>query len=88
MEHTFFLTIVPHETSPPPEEHAGQLMLLLTKLGKLHEFAMLLNGRMFRAKLCSRFNASDLEEAFRGMTVNVQVQEEQGECHDCQLSAA
>lgn len=88
MERMFFLTLVPHENSPPTGELMEQLRRLLSRLGTLHEFGMVLDGRLFRAKLCAKHTAGDLLAAFTGMTVNAQVQEEEGGCHDCRTMAA
>lgn len=88
MERMFFVTLVPHETGPPAHEMMQLLERFLRMLGTLHDFAMLQNGKVFRAKLCSTLSEEDLEDSFRGMLVEAQVQEQKEECHDCQTMAA
>lgn len=88
MERMFFVTLVPHETGPPAHEMMQHLERFLRMLGTLHEFAMVQNGKVFRVKLCSELSEEDLEASFLGMLVKAQVQEQKGECHDCQTRAA
>lgn len=85
MERMFFLTLVPHETSPPVEVFMVQLRGFLSKLGKLLSFSMHEDGRVFKAELCSEHSGHDLVQAFCGMMVKVRVteQEQEGEGHDC-----
>lgn len=88
MERMFFLTLVPHETGPPTHEMMQLLERFLRMLGTLHEFAMVQNGKVFRAKLCSALSGEELGDSFLGMLVEAHVQEQKGECHDCQTMAA